>query len=445
MYIMLMALKREKTRTKEGFIETLKEVIAPISLTSAVNASMFAIMNISDVPAVFLTARVALIAVCFLYVSIIFCFSAYCYLDMSRQKAGRHDVVFCLKTEAENEQANSDKKCVGTWLSSILYEKGFHPLLLKESSARPIFRGIIWIVAVALFGVAIYGITEREVGLGLEDFFPYDHQANKWATTRTEHLGSWSIGINWGALNYSNPDTQMKMIRQFEEVVAHPNIAEVDTKQLWMAAFQIWTTRHCAANVARSNPDVYRCGRDQIWAVDDSTCAGTWRENIYNLREKNFAAPGTCQAHEGGVCRPTREMHPSDLMELGIDPKNISDTEQEQVWCPVFDGWSNEKVAFCIQQWRFLAGGGGGFVLEDDVGSPTQCAGEYYNDERIDVSIPYSSGPTMFAFELTSHEITTAVIEETRAICDDSKELHCWMIGTYGSPTESLYLEFSKG
>ena len=220
----------------------------------------------------------------------------------------------------------------------------------------------------------------------------------------------------------------MKMIKQFEDVVAHPNVAEVDTKQLWIAKLNTWTTRQCDSNVARPIPEMLRCGRDQIWPVDNSTCSGTWKPNVYGLREKVFDdGTGTCRPFQGGICRPTIQMHPSDLLDLDVDPSdpNVKDT----VWCPVFEGWSNDKLAFCLKQWRFHTGGGGGLLLEDAHGSPTACDGEYYNDEEVKVPIPYSTGPTMFTYDLFSHEETVAVIEETRSSCDYSDDLHCWLSG----------------
>lgn len=424
MYIVLMALKKEGGYTEDHFVRGMKEVVVPVTMTSLVNASMFAIMNISDVPAVFLTARVALIAVCFLYLSIIMCFSAFCLLDMRRQEAGKKDVLCCSIAEEKDEE-DAGNKCVGTWLSRILYDGVFRPFILDVSPMEKLLsHGLLWTIGGLMIGLAIWGITEREVGLGLEDFFPADHQAQRWASKRTESLSSWSIGINWGQLNYSDPDTQMKMIKQFEGVVGHPNVAEVDTSQLWLAKLNIWTTRQCDANVARPIPEMLRCGRDQVWPVDNTTCSGTWMRNVHELREKQFDdGKGECQPHEEGICRPTSQMHPDDLSELEVD------SEEDQVWCPVFEGWSNEKMEFCIQQWRFLTGGGGGLILEDEHGSPTGCEGEYFNNEKVQVPIVYSTGPTMFAFDLFSHEITTEVIEETRAVCDYNEELHCWLTG----------------
>ena len=345
---------------------------------------------------------------------------------MRRQSAKKRDIFFWLEVEETDEQ-QSGNKCVGTWLSSVLYDRFFHPLLLKDSAHRILTNGIIWGIAAVLFGLAVWGLTEREVGLRLEDFFPADNQANKWATQRTESLGSWSIGMHWGALDYGEPSTQMGMIKQFEGVVAHPNIAEIDTKQLWLADLNVWTTRQCDNNVASGKGF---CGRDQVYIGDNSTCAGTWKINDLGLRLKNFDdGKGQCMPYEGGICRPTSQMHPADLVELGIDPTNMTEIEASSSWCPVFENWSDDKMAFCIKQWRFLAGGAGGLILEDEHGTETQCAGEFYRNEEVSVPILYSSGPTMFTFNLLSHEITTEVIEETRAICDFDDELHCWLSG----------------
>lgn len=221
----------------------------------------------------------------------------------------------------------------------------------------------------------------------------------------------------------------MKMIKQFEDVVSHPNVAHVDTRQLWIADFNLWTTRMCDANVIRSNPDVYNCGRDQVWPVDNSTCSGTWKLNEYGLKTKYFEDGAMeCQPYEEGICRPTSQMHPQDLVEFKNDFPE-TDYDDDSVFCPVFEGWSNEKLGFCLKQWRFLTGGGGNLLLEEEHGMATTCSGEYYNTENVRVPIPYSGGPTLFSYGLTTHEITVDVIDQTRAICDDDEELHCWLSG----------------
>jgi Sterol-sensing domain of SREBP cleavage-activation len=193
-FVLSKSLKKEGGYTEEHFVRGMKECFVPVTMTSLVNATMFGVMNISDVPAVYLTARVALIAVCFLYLAIIFCFSAFCFLDMRRQQAGKKDICFCTPAQ-QPEGEETEKKCVGTWLSQIFYDGIFKPMIIDVAPTEKLFtHGVLWLVGGLLLGCAIWGISEREVGLGLEDFFPHDHQAYTWASKRTETLSSWSIG-----------------------------------------------------------------------------------------------------------------------------------------------------------------------------------------------------------------------------------------------------------
>ena len=135
-----------------------------------------------------------------------------------------------------------------------------------------------------------------------------------WARYRTETLATFPIKMNWGALNYTNPDVQLKMISQFEEVLGAKHVAsDVDTKELWIANFAIWTTNQCDTNWIKRDSSVRECGHD-IMFTDGSFCSGTWRKNTFGLREKAFDFDSeTCQPYEMGVCRPTSQMHPDDL------------------------------------------------------------------------------------------------------------------------------------
>jgi hypothetical protein len=47
MYIVMMALKKEKGYAKDNFLNAMEEVIVPVTMTSLVNAGMFAIMNLN--------------------------------------------------------------------------------------------------------------------------------------------------------------------------------------------------------------------------------------------------------------------------------------------------------------------------------------------------------------------------------------------------------------
>lgn len=430
-YIVLIAIKKQGGYTKSHWLKAMREVIVPVTMTSLTNASMFAIMNTSDIPAVYLTSQVACYCIIFLYLSVILCFPAFCYLDLKRQQAGRMDILVCLKNA--NPPISYRKKDVR---NTVLYDRFYKPIILNSSEAvRKFVHLCVFAVSFALFAVAAWGISQREVGLGLEDFFPSSNPSYQWATVRTSELASWPININWGALDYMNPDVQMKMIKQFEDVVTSEFVSTPDTKMMWMADFAIWTSRHCTDNFARPEFDKLLCGSDQVFPGDNSTCTGSWTPNKYGLREKVFsdAEDDTCRVNEEGVCRPRDRMHPDDLAELGSD---------ETVFCPVVSGWSSEKWQFCMGQWRNLTNAGFPFVLQDTEATPTECSGVFYKDEPLEWPIPYSRGPLIFSKNLNSHQITLDMLEQTRAFCDDDPELHCWISGIprdYWSQYDGIY------
>jgi hypothetical protein len=117
-------------------------------------------------------------------------------------------------------------------------------------------------------------------------------------------------------------------------------------------------------------------------------------------------------------------MFDADLQAAGYDPVLDNTT----VWCPVMD-WGDDKFLFCMTQWRNITNfSGGRFVFESEEASPTECAGESYRDQQLQFPIPFSSGPTMFSFDLFSHELTLQMLGQTRDVCDRG-ELHCWMTG----------------
>jgi hypothetical protein len=238
--------------------------------------------------------------------------------------------------------------------------------------------------------------------------------------------------MNWGALDYTDATTQMRMIKQFEGVIATEYVADADTKLLWMANFLMWTTRHCTENFDRPDFDVLACGRDKVFSTDlDSICKATWKNNTMGLREKIFQdiTDPVCYPYEGGICRPGDRMHPLDLVDVGLDPA-LAAEYGDLSFCPTADGWSDEQWQFCLVEWRNTTGyTGGRFILEDDRGSPTECQGDFNNDEQFQWPIPFSSGPTMFSFDLFSHEDTLEMMEQTRTLCDDDEELHCWLTG----------------
>jgi len=239
--------------------------------------------------------------------------------------------------------------------------------------------------------------------------------------------------VSWGALNYSNPEEQMKMIKQYEDIVttAHVSKLGTDTKFLWIADFSLWTTRQCMENFDRSNLDVKECGMDQTFvdnnavvAADDNTqCSGTWKNNTHDLKDKVFSDPKSdvCSPFGGGICRPRTQMFQEDLINASLN---------DYSFCPVFEGWSDAKFKFCIEKWREHTGGGGGLLVKENTATPYEdCTGEFYTDDSIQFPIQYSNSPSIFAYNLNTHQATLAMIEETRQLCDYVDGIHCWMTG----------------
>lgn len=177
MYIVLLALRKQQGYEQRDFLEAMKEVFVPITMTSVVNAGMFAIMNINDIPAVYLTAQVALISVIFLYLTVVFCFAGWCYLDMRRQAQGRFDILCCIKKEETDRDGHDHQEPPrhekGKLWASAIYDKFYKPLVLDTTSnpIRVVYTHIfVWLAAAALLAFGIWGLTadQREIGLGLE-------------------------------------------------------------------------------------------------------------------------------------------------------------------------------------------------------------------------------------------------------------------------------------
>jgi hypothetical protein len=47
MYIVMLALKKQKGYNLSSFLAAMEEVLVPVTMTSMVNAGMFAIMNVN--------------------------------------------------------------------------------------------------------------------------------------------------------------------------------------------------------------------------------------------------------------------------------------------------------------------------------------------------------------------------------------------------------------
>lgn len=428
MYIVLSALNSRRGNEKEDFVEAMQEVVAPVTMTSLINFCMFAVMNIIDIGAIYVTAQAAMISVFFLYISIVFCFPTYCYFDMKRQEAHRLDIAMCVK---RNSGQNESEEMVK---SEPIVFKIYKNLFLTKTILAKILQLVVVLGAIALMVAGGIGIKEREVGVGIEEFFPSSHQGNRWAEIRNTDLASWPMGMSWGKVDYTDPDVQLKMMKQFEDVIALDYVSEKDTKWLWISEFNLWTTKHCDANFVRNDPNVLQCGADQIYTDEDgndSTCEGSWVENTIGLKTKSVTNifSDQCSPFEGGVCREANEMFVQDIAALGLNETSA----EGKSFCPITENWSEDKLKFCIEKWRLFTGGSGGLIVAQGtdykLSDGEVCEGEYNNDGELASPIEISASPTLYAVNLFSHQDTVNMIEQTRAVCDDDESIHCFMTG----------------
>jgi Patched family len=363
---------------------------------------------------------------------------------MKRQAQNKRDLFLGTKNASTLEQPNMPTGEIlekdSDWRSLVLYDKLYMPLVLGSEKAHRTSYIIIWLITAALLGGSTYGLINRSVGLGLEEFFPKDNPAFVWATKRTEDLASWNIVMRWGAINYTDPLTQMKMIKQFEQVAESSKVSQIDTDQLWIASFLVWSSRLCDANLVREDFGKRRCGHDMTF-TDGTVCSATWTNNTLGNRNFFIAEPDDpkCYNFDGGICRDGSNLHVADLEDSQIDPI----LHQDQSYCPVISGWSPEKWQFCLKEWRKVTGYDAGFVLQQAKGTEKKCSGEFESDQDIQWPIPISNGPTMYAYDLLSHEDTLDLIKETRTYCDDDKDTHCWLTGIpfdYWTQYEDIYM-----
>jgi len=162
MYIVLETMESRASNSDEDFVTAMKDIFVPVTMTSFVNLSMFFILYlVTDIGGIYDTALAALIAVIFLWVSIVFCYPAYCYLDIKRQAANRYDVLMCSKTSSEEDYDASKSH-------TYFLFKGYKRLFLGQNALSYLMQLFVVLVTIAFFAVGWYGISQREVGVGLK-------------------------------------------------------------------------------------------------------------------------------------------------------------------------------------------------------------------------------------------------------------------------------------
>jgi hypothetical protein len=254
------------------FPEVFASVAVPVTMTSLVNATMFAIISlVSDVAAVYQVGYTGLIATLIIYLTMMLSFPAVIYMDSVRRAAGRFECLPCKKSADTTrvDDAIFARACAN------VYQYVFKPLLTTLLG-----RALTALVALAFLVLAVVAMAnDIPLGLDLPDFFPVDTAPGKFAEYSHKYFASWPVTLNWGQLAYNSPDVQMRMAYQFEQVLASRYIADknVPTTLVWTAAFAVW-------------------GLNQ-----NTSCKSTWTANTYGLKLE--AAGGVCRSQSvGSIC-----------------------------------------------------------------------------------------------------------------------------------------------
>ena len=166
MFIIVNAAADVRTAGGDGDLsKLLNEVGSPITMTSIVNAAIFAMMLMSDIGAVKYTAVTALFAICLLWLSMMTSFVAMISIDAARQGAGRHDVACCMVKPDKTEP-----KATGN-----LFVKAYSTLY-RPFISNKLGHVFVCVVTLALFITACIFLNDMPIGLDLDDFFPIGTQ-----------------------------------------------------------------------------------------------------------------------------------------------------------------------------------------------------------------------------------------------------------------------------
>jgi hypothetical protein len=389
---------------EEIFIEAYENVAIPVSLTSVVNAAMFSIMTLSDIAAVKLTAVTAVLSVIMLYFTMMTCFAAAIALDFQRQIDNRNDIFCCFEnyemamTKAEEkkhmkkvEQEEKEGQTLPE-LKHLFWDRGYAPMMRST-----IGRIVILLIALVLFILACVGMSQMEVGLGLEEFFPAGSLGNRFAVLQRRFFPTWPAQMNWGEIDYYNPDIQIRIMKQFEDVVEGKRITDLDTSYLWTASLAEWSMTE--------DYDVGYCNSGNVLSGGNcgpslnSKCTGSWVENYHDLKLSG----------DGGVCRTGTELNAVN---------SSFDTTKE--YCPVLD-LPESDYAHCLGLYRnytsLYSVLSPGIAIDDDGFTP-----------QLPIKFSKASGSSLFTYDLTSTAAYVDMISEARKACDNNGP-HCWVSG----------------
>jgi hypothetical protein len=416
MYIVTIAARSAMDTSLASYVEAMNSIVVPVTMTSLVNLGIFAAMLLSNVPAVYLTARTAIFAIICLYLSMITCFPAYVWYDAKRREGGRKDVLCCLKNGGEG------KKVDGAPLGGLFYNSFY-----KKVITNKIFGLVVGILTVGIIGASSAGLSDYEVGLDLEDFYPEGTQGHAFALLRKQYFPAFPATIYYGQVDYKSADVQQTIIKQFESVVETEHMSTIKTETMWMAAFLKWGSRDCSDGPGIC-PQVQDSGGNWGGGLeydDDATPGGTaptdcitkWTKNTKGLKLDTAATPG--------VCKLGSALTSCGYSTDGAGTALVATDE----YCPTMPFTSDDNLATCLEWWTnssSYSGASPGYLTVPDTPRP-----------RMPIKLSSAPGtPSLYSINLFNTDKYVKMITDARAVCDNDASLvavagksTCWVEG----------------
>mmetsp|Transcript_84481 Transcript_84481/g.180985 ORF Transcript_84481/g.180985 Transcript_84481/m.180985 type:complete len:1176 (-) Transcript_84481:199-3726(-) len=399
---------------EQRFVKAMRSVGVPITVTSIVNFGVFlTLFVVSDLPAIFDVGVTGMICTSTTYFTLMVSFSALVYLDLVRRTAGRMDFgLCCLKAPVKarevgetGEAGNVAETEAGVTVSvspGPLYKHLYQPMLRSRVTKTAALLG-----ALACVIVAIVGLTDIEVGLDLEDLYPRGSQPNRFIANRMKYFPVWPATLNFGQLDYTSPDVQLKMAKAWENVVATSYVTPgMITPLLWTASFARWgmnssipafSSSLSSSPCSPSNPYTRGWCAEKIYAQHGGPeCKATLRENTLGLKLYN----------NNGFCFPGPMV-------------GINDAKS---YCPVFDFATAEDHAACFARWN-------NYTKEGSLTSPgieTEADGI---TPKVPIRLSRAGGSLLYLYNLYETNDYTSMMKETRKYMDEDKSMHSWMSG----------------
>lgn len=377
-YVIMLSLLQNGGDTFAGYLQAFKRVMIPVTMTSLVNAGMFAMTITSSLPACFETGKTAVVCVLLQFITIVTSFPVLCYLDMVRQRNKRLEIICCVKGKREDEP-----------FKNIFYKRVVRPVITNKYTH--LFSFLLMFVIVIL---ALVGASRVVLGLALDEFFELGSLQEAFFQARDKYFPIWPTAMHFGQLEYWKSDVQLEMARVFEGVVETDYVSVLTTDNVWTMKLALWGTGHCFGL-----SKVGKCGSE--WG-----CHGTWVEDTLGLKNVSSRNPGLCRLGSSIIPNP-------------LAGETASSYVADKVYCPAMPLAGEKELAECMRKWVVHGGGAlPGCPVERDEVTP-----------QLPIKVTDVRNDNFYTINLYTNADYVNAIDQTRAFCDRSEKLHCWMTG----------------